>query len=280
LQVSAGSAVTAFTTASTATASAALTTLRTTFDALDTALALFDSITTALALFDSITTALALFDAISAWFAWLTGLDAFAGCTVFTRGAVAFACWTIATFTGRAITTRCTITITATASTTATAALTTTFTITAFTAFTAFAVACAFSTLATTATITSDIASTAAAFALCEFFFLGFNYRRRRRRCTATEQAFKPTKEAFLCRGRGNDYGGSFSSHRYCRYRNRLRLSHRSRCIWQHAFDDWRLLVGRLLATACDGGGVFHFVGQFVADVHIVQARVVVLQAL
>jgi hypothetical protein len=54
----------------------------------------------------------------------------------------------------------------------------------------------------------------------------------------------------------------------------------RRRRIRQHAFDDGRLLVGRLLSAAGHGGGVFHLFSHFVAGFDVVQTRVVVLQAL
>lgn len=60
----------------------------------------------------------------------------------------------------------------------------------------------------------------------------------------------------------------------------RLGGCHWRRCIGQNAFDNGRLLVGRFLRTAGDGRGVFHFVGHFVAGLDVVQARIIVLQAL
>ena len=61
-----------------------------------------------------------------------------------------------------------------------------------------------------------------------------------------------------------------------------LRLWHRHGRwrIGQHALDDRRLLVGRLLRAACDTRGVFHLICQFVAGINVVQTWVVVLQAL
>ncbi len=56
-------------------------------------------------------------------------------------------------------------------------------------------------------------------------------------------------------------------------------LGHRCGGIGQHALDHGRLLVGGLLRAARDGGGVLEFLGELVAGVEVVQARVVVLEA-
>ncbi len=68
----------------------------------------------------------------------------------------------------------------------------------------------------------------------------------------------------------GNDWRRGFG----------LGRCHRGRAIGQHAFDDRFLAVGALLAAARHRGHVVFFVGQLVARVQVVEARVLVLQAL
>ena len=88
-------------------------------------------------------------------------------------------------------------------------------------------------------------------------------------------------------------YGNRFNQRRCCagsywihsnqRFRRlhcccaRLRL--RGWRVRQDTFDNRRLLVRRFLAAACYGDRVFDLIGHLVTGVHIVQARVVVLQA-
>ena len=50
--------------------------------------------------------------------------------------------------------------------------------------------------------------------------------------------------------------------------------------IGQHAFDDGRLFVGRLLRSTGHSGRVFNLLGHFVAGLDVVQTRIVVLQTL
>jgi hypothetical protein len=52
------------------------------------------------------------------------------------------------------------------------------------------------------------------------------------------------------------------------------------RRIGQYALDDGCLLVGRFLRATGNAGGVFDFVGQFVAGFDVVQTGVIVLESL
>ena len=109
----------------------------------------------------------------------------------------------------------------------------------------------------------------------------------------ATEQALDPAEKAALCGGRRNGrrwrkprYNGRawHSSHwgrrrrgvpRFCPW-----LRHGRWRVGQHALDDRLLLVAALLAAPRHGGRVFDFLSQFVAGFDVVQARVVVFEAL
>ena len=109
----------------------------------------------------------------------------------------------------------------------------------------------------------------------------------------AAQQALHPAKQARRCRFSGwcsaCCRGGCGTAcrvgrlARWCGYRRRC-FSTRSglggRCVRQHTFDDRRLLVGRLLRAAGEGGRVLHLIGHLVAGFDVVQTRVVVLQAL
>ena len=185
---------------------------------------------------------------------------------------------------------------------------------TAFTAFTTAATAftAAFA-MAITATFTVAVtraialATATAAFAWTAFTagFTRFACGRRFRRCgcrchgnrcgTKAKQVLEPGKEALLARCSGGGTRGSCrpgcgrtrsaGGRRGCRCGSArcgfgTGLGHGCRRIAQHALDDGRLLVGRLLRAARHGGVGFDFIGQLVARVEVFQARVVVLEAL
>ena len=107
----------------------------------------------------------------------------------------------------------------------------------------------------------------------------GGSHGRRRRR--HAEQAAQPGEEAG---------GGHCSRHGCCHRGRRGRCGrrgrfgaghgHRGRCVGQHTLDHRGLAVGGLLRAAGHGGGVFHLFGHLVAGLDLVEARVVVLEAL
>ena len=149
--------------------------------------------------------------------------------------------------------------------------------------------ALAFTTLATAIAAFASAAITASAFARPVLLVIRTRCRGslcshgRRYRCAA-KQPFDPAKEALLS-GRGGHCNGCSDrlgckrcgSRRSGLDRLWARLRNRRGHIRQHALDDRRLLVGRFLRAAGDRRGVFHLFGHFVAGLHMVQARVVVL---
>ena len=160
----------------------------------------------------------------------------------------------------------------------------------------AFAGASAAVAVATIAHFAGGIAATATASAfpallittgLTGFWFGGGGCRsclgRGRCRIGHAEEALEPAKEALFSHGQS-------CAQRSCLYRCadswrccwyfRFGRSDRCRTIRQHTLDDRLLLVGALLAAACEAGDIVRLGSHLVAHVEVVQACVVVLEAL